>query len=805
MQYIKRLLWLLLWLPVVAFSQSKFVLYGTITNQDGEPLELVTVAVKNTIRGTTTDSKGHYELNLPSSDSVTVMFSYIGVETRQITLANTGKPERYDLVLHVVSKEIKQVNVVQNRRDVITMERIDPKHAQNLPTASGNAIESLVMTLPGVRTNNELSSQYSVRGGNFDENLVYVNDIEVYRPFLIRSGQQEGLSFINSNMVSSVGFSAGGFDARYGDRMSSVLDIQYRRPTSFGASVGVSLLGASAHAETAGKDGRFTQIHGVRYKTNQYLLGSLDTDGEYQPAFLDYQTYLTYRINEKWSLGFLGNVSQNKYQFKPESRTTTFGTWNIARQFKVYFDGWEDDKFTTGMGALTLNYRPDDKNAIKFISSAFVTNEQENFDIVGEYWINALDNSIGTETTGDSIANIGVGGYHQHARNRLNAAVTAFEIKGLHNSDHHLMRWGVKLQNEVISDEISEWEYRDSAGYSITSATRNPDEVQLYESYRSSVNLNTQRINFYYQDTYKWASPSASYTLTAGARYAYWTFNKESLFSPRASFEVIPEWEAKFHFRAAAGIYYQAPFYKELRNPTGVLNEDIKSQKSVHYVGGFDYYFDQWQRPFKFTTELYYKQLSNLIPYDVDNVRIQYYGKNMADGYATGIDMRFYGEFVPGVDSWISLSIMDTRENVKNPNDSVASVWVARPTNQSYNVSLFFQDYFPGNPNYQLYLLTHVGGRLPTGPPNGDKTQMKFSYPPYYRVDIGLNRKIVGEGKTNFLKHFKTIYIGAEVLNLFGINNVNSYFWIKDIYNQTYAIPNYLTGRRLNVKLTANF
>lgn len=800
MRYIKSLLLFIALAYVDLHAQNKFVIYGTVSNENGDPLELVSIVVENSMRGTTSDSNGNYELELPQKDSIVILFSRIGVEKKSVTVAYPDKNIPLDMILKVTSQQMLEIEVTENRYESITMDKLDPKLGQNLPDASGNAIESLVMTLPGVRTNNELSSQYSVRGGNFDENLVYVNDIEVYRPFLIRSGQQEGLSFINSKMVANVGFSAGGYDARYGDKMSSVLDIHYRRPQYFSASASVSLLGASVHLETASKNKKFTQIHGLRYKSNQYLLGTLDTKGEYRPSFFDYQTYLTYKINSKLDIGFLGNVSQNVYQFRPQTRSTSFGTWNIARQLNVYFDGWENDKFLTGMGALTLNYLASKKSTIKLITSAFVTNEQENFDITGEYWLNELDTRIGTGTTGDSIANIGVGGYHQHARNRLQANVISAELKGLHDLGVNLIRWGVKIQNEDIDDEINEWEYRDSAGYSVPYSN---SEVLLFDAHHANIHLSTQRVNMYVQDSYALKTTKGNLNVTAGLRYAYWTFNNESLFSPRASVEFIPEWKSKVHLRAAAGTYYQAPFYKELRDPSGIVNTEIKSQKSMHYVGGLDYYFKKWERPFKFSAEVYYKQMSDLIPYDIDNVRIDYYGKNMAEGYAKGIDMRFYGEFVPGVDSWISLSLLDTKEKVHYPD--FTTDWVSRPTDQSYNISMFFQDYFPGNPDYQLYLLAHVGGRLPTGPPNGNKSQMVFSFPPYYRVDMGMTRKISGEVRQNFLKHFKSIYIGAEVLNLLNINNVNSYFWIKDVYNQTYAVPNYLTGRRLNIKLTANF
>ena len=770
------------------YSQNKVRIYGTVTDVQNFPVELVSIAVKNSMRGTTSDSNGNYELVNGQQDSLTLIFSRLGYLPVERTLP-CNEDYALPIVLTSTSHQIAALTVEEDRIESVRMNKMDAKSSQIVPDASGSGVEALITTLPGVSTTNEMSSQYSVRGGNFDENLVYVNGIEVYRPLLIRSGQQEGLSFINPALVSNISFSSGGFDAQYGDKMSSVLDIQYRKPTSFAASASVSLLGASAHLENASKNGKFTQLHGLRYKTATYLLNSLDTEGEYSPSFVDYQTLLNYKFNSNLSLSFLGNYSYNQYNFVPQSRQTKFGTYNESRMLNVYFEGWENDIFKSMTGALALNYTPNATSNYKLTFSSFATDERERYDILGEYFLNEVDSEVGSDTYGDSIQNIGVGGYMEHARNDLRVAINSASINGSHSLDKHYISWGTTIQTESINDDLTEWVLRDSSGFS---QSQGGDDLHLYSYFRTKNDFSSLRIKGYVQDSYK----RDKLSLTYGLRYSYWSFNNELMVSPRAALVYSPSPD---HFiRFATGRYAQTPFYKEIRNREGELNAHIKSQKSLHFVIGYDYFFKMWERPFKYTFEAYYKHMTDLIPYDIDNVRIEYYGENMAKGYALGLESRIYGEFVPGVDSWLGLSIMKTEEKLDG-----MDVYVPRPTDQRYNFTMFFQDYLPGNPNYKTHIRMIFGGGLPFGPPNGDKSQMNFRSRPYQRVDWGLSRLV----STNKMSErmLKSLWIDLEILNLFGIQNTNSYFWVSDVNGGQYAVPNYLTGRRFNLKLTARF
>ena len=796
---------------LATYAQGRLLVYGKVTNAANEPLELVSVVQLNTLKGTTSDSYGNYEIEVVRRDSITIIFSRMGSEKVTKTINPTSNAFELNVLMPDAVNTISEVSVSDESGQASSMQRIDPKYSRMVPNASGSNIEALIMTLPGVFSTNELSSQYSVRGGNFDENLVYVNDIEVYRPLLIRSGQQEGLSFINSEMVASVAFSSGGFEARYGDKMSSVLDIRYKRPNAFAASVSASLLGANANVEHASKNGRFTQLHGVRYKTSAYLLGSLDTKGEYNPAFFDYQTYMTYQLNPILELSFLGNISRNSYRFKPRDRQTKFGTYNIARALNVYFEGWENDLFQTATGALSLNIRPTQNSSYKVTASYYSTIEDEAYDILSEYWLNELDNQLGSATLGDSLENIGVGAALQHARNRLAATVSSVGFKGTHIAGKNIVNWGLNLQHETIDDHINEWEIRDSSGYSWP---YNGNSVNLFKRYYTRNTISSNRFSGYFQDSYMFDKLNLS--LTGGIRFSYWSLNDETIVSPRFSAIYSPRWKNRTIFKASAGLYYQAPFYKEIRDKEGNINTNIRSQKSIHYVTGVDYYFKSWERPFKFSAEAYYKKMTDLIPYDVDNVQIRYYGDNMSDGYATGLDMRIFGEFVPGVDSWISLSFMKTEEDIRNDfylaeNEDgtllkIYPGYVPRPTDQAYNLSIFFQDYFPGNPNYKAHLKVIYGAPIPFGPPNGEKYYMgKFRSPNYTRVDMGLSKIINQNKNSRLLKNFKEIWLGIDIFNMFDINNVNSYFWVPDVYGNTFAVPNYLTGRRFNFSVTARF
>ncbi len=774
---------------------------GTIRDENGDPIELATVRIEGTAIGTVSNLKGQYSLKFASRDSITIVYSMIGYNTRKRKLANPQGNISINITLPALGYELGEVTVTENRRQMNTVQNIDVKTNKFAPDASGGNIESIIATQAGVSSNNELSSQYNVRGGSYDENMVYVNGIEVYRPLLIRSGQQEGLSFINPDMVSNVGFSSGGFEARYGDKMSSVLDITYKKPTQFEGTVAASLLGFSAYIGVGNQ--KWSWINGFRYKSNSYLLGTLDTKGEYDPRFIDYQTYFNWNISKRWEVGFIGNISDNKYTFKPADRTTRFGTLASVREFKVYFDGQERDLFRTFFGAGNITYKLNEKSNFTFRASAFKTKEQETYDITGQYWLNDLDDTNTGE--GDPDATIGVGTYMEHARNYLNATVQSYSLNGLHQLDQHNVQWGLEVKKELIKDRIREWELRDSAGYSLPQVPSGPE---LIYSLSSRNDIKSTRLSFFAQDSYRFNSKLGIFTLTYGVRGSYWSWNKEFIASPRASIAFIPEANENFTLRAASGIYYQAPFYKEFRDTTTVngvtevtLNKDIKSQRSIQFVLGGDYNFRAVGRPFKFSAEIYYKALSNLIPYNVDNVRVSYYGRNAANGYAMGLDMKLFGEFVPGTDSWISFSIMKTEEKIDGK-------WIPRPTDQHYNLSLYFTDYFPGSKKWKLNLKGSFAGGLPFGPPHSGRELAVFRTPAYKRVDIGMSRVLIDNNdkhRTGFGRNIKSMWLGLDVFNLLNINNVNSYYWVTDVYNNQFAVPNYLTSRQINVRLMIDF
>ena len=801
-------------------AQHKVRIYGYVIDANNRGLELASVHADNVAAGASTNQNGYYELTLNVKDSVTLVYSMLGFQTIKHTIHPRQQVIQISVQLQQLSKQMSEVNVVGQRRQTSTVDLLDPSKFRVIPNATGG-IESYLITFAGVSSSNELSSQYNVRGGNFDENAVYVNGVEVYRPLLIRAGQQEGLSFINPDMVQNVAFSAGGFEAKYGDKMSSVLDIQYKKPTGFEASASLSLLGASAYVGTANKT--FTQMHGIRYKTSSYLLGTLDTKAEYAPEFFDYQTYLTYQLNPKFELTFLGNFSQNSYQFVPQTRETSFGTYQTTRKLTIFFDGQEKDLFRTSFGALTLNYKPKKGMKLSLLASSFYTNENETYDISGEYVISDVQlDADPTKQTGESL---GVGTYHQHARNRLNATVSNMAHLGEYEVDGHKMKWGASIQNEYISDKINEWEWRDSAGYSLPFSSK---QLNLYYNLKSTNSLSTWRSNAFYQDTYRWSSNAGTFSFTGGLRANYWIFNKELLMSPRLSVSFLPNWKRDFSFRFATGLYYQTPFYKEIRdtvtdalgNVNIRLNDRIKAQRSLHFVLGGDYYFRTGGRPFKFTTEAYLKLADRVISYAVDNVRILYSGKNDAKAYTAGVDFKLYGELVPGADSWINLSLMNAMQDVigdsyvSHTYDSKGNIltsktvypgWVPSPSEQRYTFSMLFQDYLPNNPKYKMQLKLICSDGLPFGPPRNVEYRSAFRAPAYRRVDIGASRVLVsGKDKVmdrSWLKHVKNIWLNVEVFNLLDLKNVNSYYWVTDIYNQQLAVPNYLTGRQLNLKL----
>lgn len=794
-KYFKHIIFCMCMLCTVSsFAQQKRCrIFGAIKDEKGSPIELASVRIQGQPSTTLSNLNGSYSIYCTSHDTITVVYSMIGYETRKRSIYNPQDSVRIDVMLPSFDASLGEAVVTGQQIQTGTMQKITPKDLKLSPSTTGNGVEEIIATQAGVSTHNELSSQYNVRGGSFDENCVYLNGVEVYRPMLVRSGQQEGLSIINPNMVESIGFSSGGFEARYGDRMSSVLDITYKRPEAFEASLSASMLGGGVYVGWGNK--HVSLMTSLRYKTTRYLLGSLDTNGEYNPNFLDYQAYFSWRPNRRWSLDIIGNISDNHYNFEPEDRETKFGTMQEAKSFKVYFDGKEEDAFRTFFGSTTLtrHFSPNTFLALQF--STFSTKEQETYDIQGEYWLN--------EAT--SQEQLGVGTYMEHARNKLRAQVFNSGLRFRTKFTGHVLQAGFNWQRERIKENAREWEMRDSMGYSLP---HTPDRLTLIYSQRSQNSIHTNRFEAYAQDTWRFKTNLGLFNLTYGLRLSYWDWNKETLISPRASIGLMPSFSDKLTFRFATGVYYQAPFYKELRDTTiagGIstvqLNRDIKSQRSIHFVLGGDYTFRLMNRPFKFTTEVYYKALSNLIPYSVDNVRIVYYGHNMSKGYATGIDFKLFGEFVPGTDSWITFSIMSTKEKLHGQ-------WLPRPTDQRYNLSLYFTDYFPGTDRWKLALKAAFADGLPFGPPHTDRTQHKFRAPAYKRVDVGLSYRLIDNEDKHlhrFGRHIKNAWLGLDAFNLLGIKNVNSYYWVTDITNTQYAVPNYLTGRQINVRLSIDF
>ncbi len=796
---------LVLMTGVPALAQNNITISGLVTDENGAPIELATVHIEKQLVGTITNLKGEYTISARSEDSVVVVFSMIGYNTRKRVLKKPQGKIRLNVMLPNTGYELGEVTVTESKRQTGSIQSLQIDKAKLMPDASGGSIEAFIATQAGVSSNNELSSQYNVRGGSFDENIVYVNGIEVYRPLLIRSGQQEGLSFINPDMVENVGFSAGGFEAKYGDKMASVLDITYKKPKEFEASASMSLLGASGYVGFATKN--FSMTNGIRYKTSRYLLGTLDVKGEYDPNYIDYQTYINWHPSKRFEIGFIGNFSQNSYNFIPSDRTTKFGTMETAKEFKVYFDGAERDLFRTFFGSIEAKYNINEHNSLSFLASAFKTNEQETYDIQGQYWLSDLDETEeGSTPENGEGSTSGVGTYLEHARNYLTAKVQSYSLLGKHKINANEIMWGLELKHEAIDEKMREWEVRDSAGYSLPHL---PDRVSLIYNLNSKHNISSNRFSFYAQDTYKLNSEIGLFTFNAGIRGSYWGFNREFIFSPRVSVGFIPKFNEDFTFRLASGVYYQAPFYKEFRDTTTVngnteveLNRDIKSQRSIHFVLAADYKFRAMNRPFKVTAEVYYKKLDNLIPYNVDNVRISYYGKNMAKGYATGIDFKLFGEFVKGTDSWITFSLMKTEECINGK-------WIPRPTDQRYNLSLYFTDYFTKNDRWKLSLKGSLADGLPFGPPHAGREKAVFRTPAYKRVDIGMSYRLLdnedGRNYKRIAKPFRNIWLGIDCFNLLGINNVNSYYWVTDVYDNQFAVPNYLTSRQINVRLLFEF
>ena len=785
-------------------SAQDFVLTGKVMDQNQNPVELASVSCLSQGKATMTNLRGEFSMSLSSADSVVVRFSMIGYKAKTRVLRKPRGRQNLQITLFEDNTLLNEVTVTEKRRQTGTTQELDIKDVAQAPSASGNAVEELIQQQAGVSTHNELSSQYNVRGGSFDENSVYINDIEVYRPFLVRSGQQEGLSIINPYMVDGIAFSTGGYEAKFGDKMSSALAIQYHRPQKTELKIDASFLGGGVYFGFGNK--KFSWANSVRYKQTKALLKSFETSGEYDPQFIDYQTYLSYTPNKRWQIDFIGNISQSKYDFYPKDRETSFGTQDNVKSFKVYFDGQEKDLFRTYFGALTLKRNLTDKTSVSLIGSAFHTNERETYDISGEYWL--------TQT--ETQASLGVGKYIEYARNYLEANVGSLKLMLDHKTRKHTIQAGMTMKWEKIKERSHEYEMRDSANYIIPHTGK---DLRMIYTLSAQNELNTRRTEFYIQDTWRFTSRGrllddgtvdesslTHFTLNYGLRFSHWGFNKESILSPRVSLAIVPAYNNNVTFRVAGGIYYQAPFFKELKDTTTVggvtratLNSKIKSQQSIHFIGAFDYRFKYGKRPFKFTAEAYYKILNNLIPYSVNNVKITYNGTNEASGHIAGIDFKLYGEFVPGTDSWITFSLMSAKMKYRGQS-------IPLPTDQRYAVNLFFTDYFPGTDRWRMALKLAFADGLPFGPPHKDNARQNFRAPAYQRIDIGMSfRAYKRENQETRRFCLKNIWVGVDCLNLLDHSNVNSYYWITDVTNQQYAVPNYLTGRQINARVSFDF
>lgn len=777
----------------VSAQAQTFTLSGRVIDENNDPVEFASVSCPKQGKMTMTSLKGDYSLQLQSADSVEIRFSMVGYKTKVRTLRRPRGKQTMQVVLHSSDNALSEVTITGKRIETGQTQELSKEHLKSIPSTTGNAVEEMIQSQAGVSTHSELSSQYNVRGGSFDENSVYINNVEIFRPFLVRSGQQEGISVINPDMVEKIGFSTGGYEARYGDKMSSALNIEYRRPKRFEASATASMLGASAFVGMSNK--KFSWSNGLRYKTTKYLLGSMDTKGEYQPTFIDYQTYLTYSPNKRWDIKFLGNISDNHYNFTPEDRETNFGTMENVKAFKVYFDGQEKDVFRTFFGSLGITRKFNENTSLSLIASAFNTREQEKYDIQGQYWLTQ------TETS----ENLGVGTYFQHTRNYLKAHVESAKLLFKTKQKKHNIEAAFTYKWEHIEENSVEYEMRDSSKYSIPHTGK---DLYMIYSMRAKNTLTANRVEAYAQDTYRFTGSEGKtlYTLNYGLRLAYWSFTKETILSPRLSLGIIPAFNENITMRFATGLYYQAPFFKEIRDTTttnGItyasLNRKAKSQRSIHFIAGFDYRFKMNNRPFKFTAEAYYKALGNLVPYSVNNVKVVYYGDNMCSGHAAGLDLKLFGEFVPGTDSWVSLSLMNTSMKLNGKS-------IPLPTDQRYAVNLFFTDYFPGTTRWKMSLKLALADGLPFSAPHRELESNVFRAPAYKRADVGLNYRIIDNSDRHKKRNpIRNLWVGAECLNLFGINNVNSYYWITDVTGQQYAVPNYLTGRQINVKVSVDF
>ena len=831
--------WLFLSLTTMAQELPIATLYGKVLDEQGHPIEMANVVVPELLIGYTTNSRGYYELSLFSDSTWTVHVSFIGYEQKQTTVRlRKGEKRKLDIVLHSIATVLPDAVISDRGTEASSLTRLNAKQATLLPSIGGG-VETLIKTLPGVVSNNELSSQYRVRGGNFDENLIYVNGIEIYRPFLVSSGQQEGLSFVNSQLVDNIEFSAGGFAAEYGDKMSSVLDVTYKKPRETAASLTLSLLGAEAHVEGTNKTEKFSYLVGARYKNTALALGMMDTKGDYRPNFTDAQALFGYRINDRWDLSLLGYYSKNLYMLIPQNAVIDFGNIDLPMRLGVDFEGQEVDDYTTGLGALTLSYKPNKDLNLKWIASAYSSYETETFDIREQYQFGIRNTSIGSEDYGEVIENYDVGALTKHARNGFYAQVYNVDHKGLYAFDNSLLKWGIRFQHQDIDDVMDEWQMMDSAGYSLPHV---PDVIGGYPDVLPEVGmdfvhkahnyLSVNNVDGFVQNS--WTIPyhdKGEFVITGGLRANYWGFNNKVYVSPRAGIAYKPEDERRETvYRLSGGVYHQTPFYREIRKMDGSLYHQAEAQCSYQVVVGNDFKFRAWNRPFILTSEAYFKYFTHVIPYDVDNVRIRYYADQSAKAYTTGVDFKVNGEFVKGIDSWASLSFMRAREDIYGDYclvdvngkrlpfynhtdaqvaDTVALGWHNRPSNQLVHFSLFFQDYIPNAPTWRVNMTLTFGTGLPINDNNSDFYSTSLNYEPYRRVDIGFSKQLISEAssfsKGNPLRYVRNMFVSVDVFNLLNIPNEISYNWVKYVDNNYYGAPNYLTPRYVNVKLVMEF
>ena len=793
---------------------------GVILDEFNDPIEGVNIS--SGIEGTQTNENGFYLINIPANETITIKYTHISHKSISAKFKlNPNEQLEFNPVMKVSVEQISTVIISGNKRkDVEGIITIKPEIIRKIPGANAG-IENILMTLPGVSSSNELSTQYAVRGGNFDENLVYVNGIEVYRPFLIRSGQQEGFSFINSDLVSDVEFSAGGFQAKYGDKLSSVLDITYKKPISFGASVDLSLLGANAAIETASKDGKFTSITGLRYRDNSLFVNSKQTETNFKPLFADIQTYLTYQFNPKLELSFLGNASLNRYEYEPQTRQTNFGTLDNPLALIVDYEGGESDRYQTIFGALQGSYNVSEKLNLKLVASSYHTTEEEYFDILAQYALGEVNSNIGSEGLGEVEFSVGLGSQLSHGRNDLDALISNLEQKGTYTSNGHELKWSIKFTHEDIRDRLVEWEVIDSVGFSINPPSTiglndqpySPDSgpIEAFQNVRSRNNTTINRIQAYLQWSKRSKIGTHDVWYNAGIRSHNWTVSNnksktvsQTVFSPRAQFAIKPNWKKDMLFRLGTGFYYQPPFYRELRDRNGVVNSNVNAQKSIHFILGNDFSFKMWGRPFKLTSEAYYKSITDVNSYSVENVRIRYNANNNTEAYAYGLDLRLNGEFVPGTESWFSLGLLKTEEN------RARRGFIARPTDQRFKFAALFQDYVPNLPNFKMYLNMVYNSGLPGGSPSyADPYQFQNRLPAYKRADVGLQFVLVDANKTyesGWKTKVKDLSFGIEIFNIFDNQNSITNTWVRDVYSKRqFAIPNFLSPRVFNVRTRVRF